>query len=160
MQRRTVETKRQQAKRAAKKPPVKAAKPKQTKQTTKKPPVKAAKAKQTNKNESESSLFKFRRYKKLEGGKNKKAKHPKLIVNETKSEFEFMGLTEEEKSGHHKNILLVKNPKNGDTRKAYVRKEIRKDIRENFGEILANYNLSEKDKLSIIEYIEKRKKKK
>ncbi len=117
-------------------------------------------AKKTNKDESESSLFKFRRYKKLEGGKNKKAKHPKLIVKETKSEFEFMGLTEEEKSGHHKNIPLIKNPKKGDTRKAFVRKEIRKDIRENFGEILANYNLSEKDKLSIIEFIEERKKKK
>ena len=49
-----------------------------------------------------SSLFKFRRYKKVEGGKKKKAKHPKLIGDETNDEFGFMGLTESSKRWRHK----------------------------------------------------------
>lgn len=105
-----------------------------------------------------TSLFKFRRYKKKEG--KKKVKHPKLIVEENETEYGFMGFTEEPKSGHHKNIELTQNPKKGDTRPAYIRKELRYDITENFSEVLENYNLSEEDKKAIIEYLNKRKKKK
>lgn len=105
-------------------------------------------------------LFKFRRYKRLEGGKNKKKKHPKLIVEQEKNTVGFMGLTEESKSGHHKNIELKENPKTGDSRKAYIRKELRHDTIDNFGEILDKYHLSETDKKEIIKFIEKRKKKK
>ena len=39
-----------------------------------------------------SSLFKFRKYKKVEGGTHKRSKHPKLIVDETREEFGFMGV--------------------------------------------------------------------
>lgn len=105
-----------------------------------------------------TSLFKFRRYKKKEG--KKKVKHPKLIVEENETEYGFMGFTEESKSGHHKNIELTQNPKKGDTRPAYIRKELRYDITENFSEVLEDYNLSEEDKKVIIEYLNKRKKKK
>lgn len=105
-----------------------------------------------------TSLFKFRRYKKKEG--KKKVKHPKLIVEENETEYGFMGFTEEPKSGHRKNIELTQNPKKGDTRPAYIRKELRYDITENFSEVLENYNLSEEDKKAIIEYLNKRKKKK
>lgn len=110
--------------------------------------------------EEQDGLFKFRRYKKIEGGKNKKAKHPKLIVEQQKTTVGFMGLTEDSKSGHHKNIPLTSNPKKGDKRKAYIRKELRHDTLDNFGEILENYNLSEEDKKAVIAYIKKRKKKK
>lgn len=89
--------------------------------------------------EKKGGLFKFRRYKKVEGGKGKKARHPKLIVEQEKDMVGFMGLTEEPKSGHHNNIPLTKNPKKRDKRKAYLRKELRRDKLDNFGEILEDY---------------------
>lgn len=105
-------------------------------------------------------LFNFRRYKKEEGGKIKKAKHPKLIVDETNKEFGFMGLTESSKRGHHKNISLSKNPRSGDIRKAYIRDELRYDDKKFFSDVLANYNLTSKDIKNIKEILKKRKKKK
>lgn len=128
----------------------------QKKTATKKPPEKTTKTKQSKK---ESSTFKFRRYKRKEG-KEKTARHPKLIVGENDDEFEFMGLTEDSHCGHHSNIKLDKNPKKGDKRQAYIRKEIRRDKKSQFYEILDKYNLSDIDKQKIIEYIEKIKKKK
>ena len=107
-----------------------------------------------------SSLFKFRRYKKVEGGKKKKARHPKLIVDETNDEFGFMGLTESSKRGRHKNIPLSKNPKEGDKRPAFIRKELRYDKKSAFKETLKDYKLSENDISKIMKYIEKHKKKK
>ena len=107
-----------------------------------------------------NGLFKFRRYKVIEGGASSKARHPKLIVSQEQKQVGFMGLTESKKRGHHKNIELDINPKKGDTRKAYLRKEIRYDDIEKFGDILNDYNLSESDKRKVIEYIKKLKKKK
>lgn len=104
------------------------------------------------KNKSKNSLFKFRRYKKIEGGK-------KLIVEETKQEYGFMGLTESPKRGHHKNIELTKNPQKGNTAKSYIRDELRYDDKSNFGDILSDYNLDKKDMAKILKYLEKRKKK-
>ena len=71
-----------------------------------------------------------------------------------------MGLTESPKRGHHKNIELKKNPQKHKTNKAYLRDEVRYDDKNNFGEILENYKLSDEDKKAVIAYIEKRKKKK
>lgn len=123
------------------------------KKNTKKSPSKG--------NTSSSGLFKFRRYKKIEGGKNRKARHPKLIVEQNDNTVVgFMGLTEKRKSGHHANIPLDHNPKKGDSRDAYIRKELRHDDLSNFSDILNNYNLSERDKLKVIAYLEKLKKKK
>ena len=107
-----------------------------------------------------SSLFRFRKYKKIEGGKHKRAKHPKLIVEEDNKNFGFMGLTESPKRGKHKNILLGKNPKKGDKRSAYLRNELRYDSKNKFEEILKDYNLSEKDLIKIIKFLEEYKKKK
>ena len=105
-----------------------------------------------------NNLFNFRRYKKKEG--DSKKRHPKLIVDENKINYGFMGLTEKSKKGkHHNNIPLIKNPKNGDTRPAYLRKKISYDIKENFGDILKDYNLSDKDKKDIITYVNKKLKK-
>ena len=106
------------------------------------------------------NIFNFRRYKKVEGGEKKKAKHPKLIVDETKSEFGFMGLTESPKRGHHKNIPLSKNPKQGDSRKAFVRDELRYDDKKSFSEVLPDYKLSKIDIKIVREHVKKRKKKK
>lgn len=107
-----------------------------------------------------NDLFKFRRYKKEEGGKVKKAKHPKLIVESNSDEFGFMGLTESSKRGHHKNIELTKNPQKGKKGKSYLRDEIRYDKKRNFGDVLKDYNLTEEDKQNILKYLERRKKKK
>ena len=113
------------------------------------------KGRKSNKN----NLFTFRKYKKVEGGKVKKGKHPKLIVDENKSEFGFMGLTESPKRGHHKNIELSKNPEKGNTKPAFLRKELRYDSKENFYEILKDYNLTEKDKQAVLKFLDKIKKK-
>ena len=114
----------------------------------------------TKRKTKNDNLFSFRRYKKVEGGKIKKAKHPKLIVDENVNEYGFMGLTESAKRGHHKNIPLIKNPQKGKIEQSYLRDELRYDNKDNFTEILKNYNLSYEDKLNIIKYLEKHKKKK
>ena len=54
-------------------------------------------------------LFHFYRYNKKEGGKTKKARHPKLIVGRSGKKYIHMGLTSSRKSGHHANIK-IKDP--------------------------------------------------
>lgn len=117
-------------------------------------------SKKSQPKKGKTGLFKFRRFKKLEGGKSKKARHPKLIVEEKNETVGYMGLTESPKRGHHKNIELEVNPQKGNSNTAYIRKEIRYTDLSNFGRILEDYNLSEQDKKKVIEYIEKLKKKK
>lgn len=105
-----------------------------------------------------TGLFNFRRYKKKEG-KSKK-RHPKLIVDENSSSYGYMGLTEHDKKGkHHNNIPLTKNPKKHDTRDAYLRKKINYDTKDNFGDVLKDYKLSNEDRKYIAEYVNKRIKK-
>ena len=105
-----------------------------------------------------NELFNFRRYKKKQG--NSKKRHPKLIVDENKLSYGYMGLTEHSTKGkHHRNIPLTKNPKKNDPRPAYLRRKIEYDIKENFSDVLKDYNLSAKDKKDIIEYVNKKIKK-
>ena len=108
------------------------------------------------KEKDENKLLVFRRYKKKEG--QKQLKHPKLIVDASEKKYGYMGLTENRKNGHHSNIPLEKNPKHNDPRKAYLRKDIKYDDKQQFGHILDNYKLSKKDKQYIIDFIEKHKK--
>ena len=110
------------------------------------------------KRKKDTEILIFRRYKKLEGGK-KKARHPKLIIEVTDDEYIFMGLTESEKKGRHKNIELIPNPKAGDTRRAFVRKELRVDSQKQFSEILSQYELSEDSLNKIANYLENKNKK-
>lgn len=107
---------------------------------------------------TDKDLFIFRRYKKAEGKQSNKAKHPKLIVDKSDTEFGFMGLTSSPKRGYHSNIKLEKNPKKSDLRDSYIRKEIRYDKKNKFGQILDRYSLSEKDKKFIMDYVNKHKK--
>lgn len=104
-----------------------------------------------------NNLYNFRRYKKKEGNSNKR--HPKLIVDETYNNYGFMGLTEKDKKGKHHNNIPIENPKKGDIRPAYLRKKIRYDIKNNFGEVLKDYNLSNEDRKRIEDYVNKRIKK-
>ena len=108
-----------------------------------------------------SDLFKFRRYKKRQG--KKKVKHPKLIVDDYKDEFGFMGLTSSKYKGRgHKNIELLDNPQSSKgfrkKEKSYLRRKIEYDNKQLFGEIDTDYNLSKRDKKKIIEYVNKHKK--
>lgn len=112
------------------------------------------------KERKQSNLFTFQKYRKIEGGKKKRAKHPKLIVEENGNIFGYMGLTESARQGHHDNIPLAKNPKRGDTRPAYIRKELRYDTSDNFYGILEDYNLTTKDKQAILAWLQKKKGKK
>jgi hypothetical protein len=104
----------------------------------------------------EKEIFTFRRYKKKEG--KKQVRHPKLIVDDYSNSFGYMGLTENKKNGHHRNIPLKQNPKKDDNRAAYLRKDIRYDKKTRFGQILDSYKLSKEDKQYIIEYVNKHKK--
>ena len=105
-------------------------------------------------------LFKFRRYKIYEGPPNNRQQHPKLIIEETEAEYGFMGLTKHGKKGKSNNIPIA-NPQAGDTRNAYIRKEVRHDIKENFIEgILDNYELSRADIKKVKKYLRRRLKNK
>lgn len=100
-------------------------------------------------------LFKFRRYKKYEGSAEKKAKHPKLIVEDLETEYGYMGLTESKKHGRNSNIPIT-NPMAGDDRQSYLRKPVEYDLKENFEEILDGYSLSKADIKAVKKYLRHR----
>lgn len=109
-----------------------------------------------------SKLFVFRQYKKKQGKKN--TRHPKLIVDEDKKDFGFMGLTSRKKKGKgHNNYPLLKNPQIiNDVRKegkSYLRKKVEYDVKSNFGKIDNNYQLHPDDLVRLIPYVDKHKKK-
>ena len=98
----------------------------------------------------------FRRYKEEEGPSERKSRHPKLIISEKQNDYEFLGLTESKKRGHHNNFPLIENPKKGEKEKpAYLREEVRQAPKNRFGEPLKNYSLSEVDKPRVSAFIEK-----
>ena len=101
----------------------------------------------------------FRRYKQEEGDSNKKVRHPKVIMRKENDTYDFIGLTESSKRGHHKNILLSKNPEKGNSSPAYFRDEVRNLPTERFSEPLRNYKLSDKDTKLAWSIYQKRKKK-
>lgn len=103
--------------------------------------------------------YHFRLYKKKEGPNYNKKQHPKLIVDENTNEFGFMGFTESKKRGHHGNIPLERNPKRKDSRPAYLRKELRYDLKTAFDRVLSNYRLTDKDADKVAEYLSKIKRK-
>ena len=103
-----------------------------------------------------SNLFNFRRYNKKQG--DSKKRHPKLIVDENSKNYGYMGLTEKSKRGKHHSNIPIKNPKKGDTRPAYIRKQIEYDKKDNFGDVLKDYHLSDKDRKYLIDFVNKRKK--
>ena len=104
-----------------------------------------------------NSLYVFRRYKKKEGKKN--VKHPKLIVDEYDNEYGYMGLTSSKNKGKkHINFPLVNNPqfdKSGNriNKKSYLRRKVEYDKKDNFGNLLADYSLSDIDKTRIQTFI-------
>ena len=102
-----------------------------------------------------NSKYVFRRYYIIENGE----RHPKLIVGENKENetYDFMGFTEHKYNGHHSNIELKQNPKQGDVRPAYIRKELRKDKTSNFGGVLKDYNLSLEDEKKVDDFLNKKK---
>ena len=105
-------------------------------------------------------LYCFRRYKKYEG--NKTVRHPKLIVDEKSDEYGYMGLTHQPKRGHHSNIPLYDNPEifylSGKIirkkEKSYLRDNIEYDKKNNFDDPLDNFVLSDRDRISVVNYVE------
>ena len=102
--------------------------------------------------------FRFLKYK--EGPSSKKHKHPKLILEKENDTYHYMGMTESDKRGHHKNIELTKNPKHGDTRPAYIRREYLIRPTEDFHGIRKDYSLASIDKVRILSEAKKLKPKK
>lgn len=112
---------------------------------------------------ADQDLFKFRKYKKKQG--KKKVKHPKLIVDDYKNEFGFMGLTSSKNKGkRHNNFKLIDNPhfdENGKRfkEKSYLRRKIEYDSKDNFGNVMKNYSLSDTDKKRVESFIKGKTKK-
>ncbi len=104
-------------------------------------------------------MFTFRRYNKIEDGKRKRAKHPKLIVDKKGNEYGFMGLTESPKRGNHKNIE-IRNPQKNKRGKSYIRSELRYDDKKYFSRPLQDYKLHKEDYDVIIDKVNKHKKNK
>ena len=102
--------------------------------------------------------FRFLKYK--EGPSNNKKRHPKLILERENDTYHYMGMTESAKRGRHANIKLSKNPKRGDSRPAYIRKEYLIRPTEDFYEVRKDYKLSSKDLPLVLSEAEKLKKKK
>ena len=102
----------------------------------------------------------FRKLNIYEGPAGNKQKHPKIIIERENDKYSYMGLTESPKRGHHSNLPLNKNPRRGDSRPAYVRKEVLLRSVYDFDEILSNYSLSNIDRLNVLNEYNKLKKKK
>lgn len=83
----------------------------------------------------------------------KKKKHPSLIFAKTSdgSKYYNIGLTHEDRRGHHKNIE-ISDPCNW-KKKSYLRNDISADDIELFGKILNNYKVNPKDKDKISKLI-------
>lgn len=103
------------------------------------------------------ALFDFRRYKKRQG--NSYERHPKLIVDEKSTQYGYMGLTESKYKGKHHRNIPISNPKKGDNRPSYLRRKIEYDTKNNFGDVLVDYRLSDEDIDKIIKYLNKHVKK-
>ena len=103
---------------------------------------------------AKNNLYVFRRYKKKEG--NSKKKHPKLIVDDVGSNYGYMGLTENKTRGKRHYNIPITNPRLGDNRPAYLRKQIDYDTKSNFSDVLKNYNLSKKDRKFVEDFVNKR----
>ncbi|MBQ0008981.1 MAG: hypothetical protein KBS97_01735 [Firmicutes bacterium] len=118
-------------------------------------------------------MFEFRKYKVPQG--KKKTRHPKLIVDEDHEEFGFMGLTHSKAKGKgHNNFPLIDNPQldkygnrlpnknpyelNEDTGN-YLRRKVEYDVKENFGDILLDYSLSDIDTERVKEFIKNKTRK-
>ena len=102
-------------------------------------------------------MFEFRRYKIKQG--NKQVRHPKLIVDETDTEYGFLGLTSRKQKGkRHNNFPLFVNPKlsrkgSHFTEESYLRKKVEYDKKTKFGSPLPGYALSEIDEMRIRDFI-------
>ena len=88
----------------------------------------------------------------------KKGMHPALVVGESNGMFANLGLTHSDKRGHHKNILLSKNPKRGDLKPSYLRNDLQLHSKEHMKQKLPGFKLSSKDIPKVQAIINKHKK--
>ena len=91
--------------------------------------------------------------------KKKNEKHPQVIVGADKTTFDSVGLTHSKKDRRSYNIPLKNNPNKSDDRQAYVKKRIIKSFKFNFSKAFKNYELSNDDIDSLIDFLKSKKKK-
>lgn len=102
--------------------------------------------------------FRFLKYK--EGPQGNKRKHPKLILEREDNTYHYMGMTESPKRGRHANIKLSQNPKRGDERPAYIRREYLIRPTKDFQEERKDYRLAPEDYPRVMKEAEKLRAKK
>ena len=115
----------------------------------------------------EKEILSFHRFKVRQG--QKREKHPKLIVDYVNGFYGHMGLTEEPKKGkNHRNFPLNENPEHRiygqnkrkrKIKKSYLRRKIEYDLDDKFEQNrLKDYCLSDEDKIRVLDYVNKHKK--
>ncbi len=94
--------------------------------------------------------------KRKEYGK-KNGKHPSIVIGEKDNMFANLGLTHSDRRGHHKNILLSRNPNKKDKKPSYVRDDLRFDDMKYLHEVLNYRKLPKKDIDKIMKIINKKR---
>ena len=99
----------------------------------------------------------FRNNLKRKNASNKGGKHPSIVVGEENNKFANLGLTHAEKRGHHKNIMLSRNPNPQDKKPSYVRDDLKLDDMKYLKEVLNYKKLPQKDIDKIMKIINKKR---
>ncbi len=86
--------------------------------------------------------------------KGKTVIHPSYVVGEKGSRYLSFGITHSPKKGKgHPNLPLAKNPKAGDSSKAYLRKKLEIDYIGNYTKHpFSEFSMSEEDD-SLVDYL-------
>ena len=88
---------------------------------------------------------------------SKSGMHPSIVVGEKGNKFANFGMTHSSKRGHHKNLLLSRNPNRYDKKPSYVRDDLRYDDMDYLKEILNYRKLPKKDINAIMKIINKKR---
>ncbi len=90
--------------------------------------------------------------------KNKRINHPTYVVDKQDDVYEYIGITHSKITNGKNNIPLRNNPNPNDSRQAYVRPILEKDIDKNFGKRYSSWNFSKSDTKKVNKLIDKNKK--
>lgn len=108
-------------------------------------------------NKKDDKIYKFYYNRKLIG--NEKKPHPRFIVDEYSDEYINMVLSHGDKNNTNNNknyISLEKNPNPHDSRKAYMKKQLRYDKKTTFYKKAKGYKMSDEDIEKVERYTQPR----
>lgn len=88
----------------------------------------------------------------------KRERHPNIIVDANKTKFKSVNLTHSKGKKGHWNIPLKNNPNKSDSKKSYVKKDIKSDYKFNYSKAFKNYELSEEDIKLLKNFLNKKRK--